>query len=109
MARNHSDKGLRHILLPRAGSEITAAKLSIPISIFTPDSTRTFHLRNHPTAIATTCLQLFLRLKPTGLTLSPVRRTQNLLEEIALADKVGLDVFGVVNTIAASLWIQPRL
>ena len=30
-----------------------------------------------------------------GLTLSPVQRTQNLLEEIALADKVGLDVFGV--------------
>src|ERR1700686_2153562 len=30
-----------------------------------------------------------------GLTLSPVRRTQNLLEEIGLADKVGLDVFGV--------------
>ena len=30
-----------------------------------------------------------------GLTLSPARRTQNLLEEIALADKVGLDVFGV--------------
>src|ERR1700756_5884935 len=31
----------------------------------------------------------------TGLTLSPVQRTQNLLKEIALADKVGLDVFGV--------------
>ncbi len=31
----------------------------------------------------------------TGLKLSPVQRTQNLLEEIALADKVGLDVFGV--------------
>jgi len=31
----------------------------------------------------------------TGLTLSPVQRTQNLLEEIVLADKVGLDVFGV--------------
>src|SRR5260370_6152342 len=31
----------------------------------------------------------------TGLMLSPVQRTQNLLEEIALADKVGLDVFGV--------------
>src|SRR5580704_9963538 len=30
-----------------------------------------------------------------GLTLSPVQRAQNLLEEIALADKVGLDVFGV--------------
>src|SRR5690242_11511434 len=30
-----------------------------------------------------------------GLTLSPVQRTQNLLEEITLADKVGLDVFGV--------------
>ena len=31
----------------------------------------------------------------TGLTLSAVQRTQKLLEEIALADKVGLDVFGV--------------
>ena len=31
----------------------------------------------------------------TGLPLSAVQRTQNLLEEIALADKVGLDVFGV--------------
>jgi len=30
-----------------------------------------------------------------GLTLSSVQRTQNLLEEITLADKVGLDVFGV--------------
>src|SRR5580693_1942283 len=30
-----------------------------------------------------------------GLTLSPVQRAQNLLEEIALADRVGLDVFGV--------------
>jgi len=31
----------------------------------------------------------------TGLTLSPVQRIQNLLEEIVLADQVGLDVFGV--------------
>jgi len=31
----------------------------------------------------------------TGLTLSSVQRTQDLLEEITLADKVGLDVFGV--------------
>src|SRR5246127_4468908 len=30
-----------------------------------------------------------------GLTLSPVQRTQNLLEEIELADEAGLDVFGV--------------
>ena len=30
-----------------------------------------------------------------GLTLSPVQRTQYLLDEIVLADKVGLDVFGV--------------
>jgi hypothetical protein len=44
----------------------------------------------------------------TDLTLSPVQCTQNLLEEIVLADKVGLDIFGVANTIAASLWIQPR-
>ncbi len=31
----------------------------------------------------------------TGLTLTPVERIQHLLEEIALADRVGLDVFGV--------------
>src|ERR1700722_5889652 len=31
----------------------------------------------------------------TGLTLTPVERIQHLLEEITLADRVGLDVFGV--------------
>src|ERR1700719_1287967 len=31
----------------------------------------------------------------TGLTLSPLRRMDNLLEEIVLADQVGLDVFGI--------------
>jgi probable LLM family oxidoreductase len=31
----------------------------------------------------------------TGLTLSPFQRMQNLLEEIVLADQVGLDVFGI--------------
>jgi alkanesulfonate monooxygenase SsuD/methylene tetrahydromethanopterin reductase-like flavin-dependent oxidoreductase (luciferase family) len=31
----------------------------------------------------------------TGLTLSPVERMHHLLEEIELADKVGLDVFGI--------------
>ncbi|MGB6431029.1 MAG: LLM class flavin-dependent oxidoreductase [Candidatus Acidiferrales bacterium] len=31
----------------------------------------------------------------TGLTLSPVDRMQHLLEEIELADKVGLEVFGI--------------
>jgi probable LLM family oxidoreductase len=31
----------------------------------------------------------------TGLTISPVQRMQNLLEEIELADHVGLDVFGI--------------
>src|SRR6266478_3381354 len=31
----------------------------------------------------------------TGLTLSPVERMDNLLEEIVLADKFGLDVFGI--------------
>jgi len=31
----------------------------------------------------------------TGLNLSPVQRMQNLLEEIELADHVGLDVFGI--------------
>src|SRR5690349_1139239 len=31
----------------------------------------------------------------TGVTLSPVQRMDNLLEEIVLADQVGLDVFGI--------------
>jgi hypothetical protein len=31
----------------------------------------------------------------TGLTLSPVERMHHLLDEIELADKVGLDVFGI--------------
>src|SRR5580698_7006856 len=31
----------------------------------------------------------------TGLTLSPVERMHHLLEEIELADKVGLDIFGI--------------
>jgi probable LLM family oxidoreductase len=31
----------------------------------------------------------------TGRTISPVQRMQNLLEEIELADQVGLDVFGI--------------
>src|SRR6266852_84749 len=31
----------------------------------------------------------------TGLNLSPVQRMQNLLQEIELADQVGLDVFGI--------------
>src|SRR5229473_6344755 len=31
----------------------------------------------------------------TGLTLEPVERMHNLLEEIELADQVGLDVFGI--------------
>ena len=31
----------------------------------------------------------------TGINLSPVQRVENLLEEIGLADQVGLDVFGI--------------
>jgi alkanesulfonate monooxygenase SsuD/methylene tetrahydromethanopterin reductase-like flavin-dependent oxidoreductase (luciferase family) len=31
----------------------------------------------------------------SGLTLSPVKRMEHLLEEIELADQVGLDVFGI--------------
>src|SRR3984885_4705365 len=31
----------------------------------------------------------------TGVTISPLQRMQNLLEEIELADQVGLDVFGI--------------
>src|SRR6266849_6888576 len=31
----------------------------------------------------------------TGVSVSPARRTGNLLEEIVLADQVGLDIFGV--------------
>ena len=34
----------------------------------------------------------------TGLALSPVERMHHLLEEIELADKVGLDVFGIGET-----------
>jgi hypothetical protein len=44
----------------------------------------------------------------TGLTLSPVQRIQNLLEEIVLADHVGLDVFGVGETTAVSSWTLPQ-
>src|ERR1700747_101703 len=33
--------------------------------------------------------------RATGLTLSPVERMRHLLEEIELADRVGLDVFGI--------------
>src|SRR3979490_20716 len=32
---------------------------------------------------------------PAGIKLSPAQRIQNLLEEIVLADQIGLDVFGV--------------
>ena len=31
----------------------------------------------------------------TGISLSPVQRLENLLEEIVLADQVGLNVFGI--------------
>src|SRR3984957_5444204 len=31
----------------------------------------------------------------TGVTLTPLERMQNMLEEITLADQVGLDVFGI--------------
>src|SRR5271167_3283981 len=31
----------------------------------------------------------------TGITMKPVERMQNLLEEVELADRVGLDVFGI--------------
>ena len=31
----------------------------------------------------------------TGIQLSPVQRMENLLEEIELADQIGLDVFGI--------------
>src|SRR5690606_21128126 len=34
-------------------------------------------------------------IAPTGKTLSPEERMRNLLEEIRLADEVGLDVFGI--------------
>src|ERR1700736_6271228 len=39
----------------------------------------------------------------TGLTLSPVERMHHLLEEIELADRVGLDVFGVGEHLRAEL------
>jgi hypothetical protein len=34
----------------------------------------------------------------TGTTISPQQRLSNLMEEIELADQVGLDVFGVGST-----------
>jgi len=37
----------------------------------------------------------------TGLTLSPVDRMHHLLEEIELADQVGLDVFGMPRPCSA--------
>jgi hypothetical protein len=40
----------------------------------------------------------------TGLTLSPAQRLDNLVDEIVLADQVGLDVFGT----AASSSIPPQ-
>ena len=43
----------------------------------------------------------------TGLTLSPVERMHHLLEEIELADKVGLDV--LANIIGRNSSIQHRL
>jgi hypothetical protein len=45
----------------------------------------------------------------TGLTLSPVERMQHLLEEIELADQVGLDVFGIGEHHRAENRLDPRL
>jgi hypothetical protein len=45
----------------------------------------------------------------TGLTVSALQRMDNLLDEIVLADQVGLDVLASANTTAASSWIQLRL
>jgi alkanesulfonate monooxygenase SsuD/methylene tetrahydromethanopterin reductase-like flavin-dependent oxidoreductase (luciferase family) len=44
----------------------------------------------------------------TGLSLSPVQRMQNLLEEIELADQVGLDVFGIGEHHRAELGSSPN-
>src|SRR5258708_12969034 len=45
--------------------------------------------------IGTDSFEASISAPATGLTLSPLERMQHLLEEIALADKVGLDVFGI--------------
>ena len=45
----------------------------------------------------------------TGLTISPVQRMQNLLEEIQLADQVGLDVFGIGEDIIGLSSLIPLL
>jgi hypothetical protein len=45
----------------------------------------------------------------TGLTLSPVERVQHLLEEIELADQVGLEVLGSANITAPSSSTPSRL
>jgi hypothetical protein len=45
----------------------------------------------------------------TGLTVSALQRMDNLLDEIVLADQLGLDVFASGNTTAASSWIRLRL
>ena len=44
----------------------------------------------------------------TGLTLSPVERMQQLLEEIELADQVGLDVSVSANITAPNSSTPPR-
>jgi len=45
----------------------------------------------------------------TAMKLSPVQHIENLLEEIVLADQVGLDVFGIGEQHRSESWIRPRL
>jgi probable LLM family oxidoreductase len=52
-------------------------------------------LRSHKMQIGIDSFGAVISDAATGLTLSPVQRMQNLLEEINLADQVGLDVFGI--------------
>jgi probable LLM family oxidoreductase len=51
--------------------------------------------RNLPVQIGIDSFAAAIQDPETGITISPTERLRNLLEEIELADQVGLDVFGI--------------
>jgi probable LLM family oxidoreductase len=53
------------------------------------------HIRSRKVQIGVDSFAAAISDPATGLTLGPVERMQHLLEEIELADQVGLDVFGI--------------
>jgi hypothetical protein len=57
--------------------------------------------------LESTVSQQLFPTRPQGLTFRPVERMHHLLEEIELADKVGLDV--LANIIGRNSSIQHRL